>query len=112
MKIITWNCIMACRIKAHAILAYVPDVLFVPECEHPDKLKFSAGTAVSADILCSGNNQHKDLGVFSYGNYKLRLLENHTGKIKTMLPVVVTGGPVNFILFAIWAYNPQDPHYT
>ncbi len=37
MKIITWNCNMAFRKKTDFILAHKPDILLVPECEHPGK---------------------------------------------------------------------------
>jgi hypothetical protein len=43
MKIITWNCNMAFRKKADLILAHKPDILIVPECEHPDKLNLILG---------------------------------------------------------------------
>ena len=33
---------MAFRKKASIILNYKPDILIVPECEYPDKLKFLA----------------------------------------------------------------------
>jgi exonuclease III len=36
MKIITWNCNMAFRKKADWILQYEPDILIIPECEHPE----------------------------------------------------------------------------
>ncbi|MGY3214017.1 hypothetical protein ACVW2L_003070 [Mucilaginibacter sp. HD30] len=38
MKIIMWNCSMAFRKKGEFILSHNPDVLIVPECDHPDKL--------------------------------------------------------------------------
>ena len=40
MRIITWNCNMAFRKKASCILPLDPDLLVIPECECPDKLKF------------------------------------------------------------------------
>ncbi|HQD10259.1 MAG TPA: hypothetical protein PLQ65_11385, partial [Flavihumibacter sp.] len=46
MKIITWNCNMAFRKKADLMLAQQPDILVVPECEHPDKHVFG-GKAVA-----------------------------------------------------------------
>ena len=65
MKIITWNCNMAFRKKAGLILAYKPDILIIPECEHPDKLKFPVGTPEPTDTLWFGTNHNKGLGIFS-----------------------------------------------
>jgi len=42
---------MAFRKKAGFILAHQPDILIVPECEHPDKLIFSASTREPSDLL-------------------------------------------------------------
>ena len=100
---------MAFRKKAHAILAYKPDIVIIQECEQLDKLVFPAGTPTPKDSLWFGNNQHKGLGIFSYSKYRFRLLENHNPELKIIIPIEVTGGKYNFILFAIWAYNPDDP---
>jgi exodeoxyribonuclease-3 len=112
MKIITWNCNMAFRKKADFILSYKPDILIVPECEHPGKLKFNTNTPLPTDILWNGTNQNKGLGVFSYSKYKFRLLDIHDDRLKNILPIAVTGGSQDFTLFAIWAYNPQDRNYN
>ena len=40
MRIIAWNCNMAFRKKAQAILAMAPDILVLPECECSEKLIF------------------------------------------------------------------------
>ncbi|MES1224591.1 MAG: endonuclease/exonuclease/phosphatase family protein [Bacteroidota bacterium] len=111
MKIIAWNCNMAFRKKAAILLELKPDIVVVPECECPAKLKFTEGTPVPKNILWHGENQNKGLGVFSYGDYKLKLLKSHNSAIKTILPISVTGGEFDFILLAIWAYNPQDKGY-
>jgi exodeoxyribonuclease-3 len=108
MTIITWNCNMAFRKKAAAIVAFKPDIVVVPECEQPGKLQFTAGTILPTDILWHGDNQHKGLGVFSYSKYRFRLMECHNPAFKNILPIAVTGGKVDFILFAIWANNPKD----
>jgi exodeoxyribonuclease-3 len=109
MKIITWNCNMAYRKKAALILAYAPDIVIVPECEHPDKLLFPPGTPKPADVLWFGENLNKGLGIFSYGKFRLKKLRIHDPSIKLVVPVAVTGGSFDFTLFAIWANNPQDP---
>jgi exonuclease III len=108
MKIIAWNCNMAFRKKAEFILAHKPDIVIVPECEHPDKLKFGSGVKKPTDMLWFGTNQHKGLGIFSYSNYRLKLLDTHNPELKMIIPIAVTGGQYHFTLYAIWANNPAD----
>ncbi len=108
MKIITWNCQMAFRNKAEYLLDQRPDIVIVPECEHPDKLKFKKGVLTPNDLLWFGSNQHKGLGVISYSGFKFRLLDIHNPQFKNILPLSVTDGSFSFTLFAIWANNPQD----
>lgn len=108
MKIITWNCNMAFRKKAESILALKPDIVIVPECEHPGKLKFSSSVKKPNDILWFGTNQNKGLGVFSYSKYRFRLLDLHNPALKMIVPIAVTGGQYDFTLYAIWANNPAD----
>ncbi len=109
MKIITWNCNMAFRKKAGFILAHQPDILIIPECENPNKLKFASDIAQPADMLWFGENQNKGLGIFSYGDFKFKVLKNHNPELKMIIPVAVTGGGFEFTLYAIWANNPNDP---
>ena len=73
-KIITWNCNMAFRKKAGLILSYQPDILVIPECEHPDKLKFMEGIPEPTDILWFGTNVNKGLGIFSYSNFRFNYI--------------------------------------
>jgi exodeoxyribonuclease III len=109
MKIITWNCNMAFRRKAAFILAHQPDILVVPECEHPDKLIFPEGTPTPTDMLWFGSNKNKGLGIFSYSNFRFKLLRNHDPALKMIIPIAVSGGPFDFTLYAVWANNPDDP---
>jgi len=100
---------MAFRKKAGAILACEPDILVVPECEHPDKLLFVPGIKKPTAVLWFGSSKHKGLGIFSYGDYKFKLIRGHNKDLKMIIPIAVTGGAVDFNLFAIWANNPNDP---
>ena len=109
MKVIAWNCNMAFRKKAGYILKYKPDILIVPECEHPDKLVFSRNTPKPSDVLWFGKNQHKGLAVFSYGSYRFSLIDEYREAFQMIIPIAVTGGAVDFNLFAVWANNPDDP---
>ena len=99
---------MAYRKKAGLLLAYKPDIVVVPECEHPDKLKFDGRVRLPTDIFWFGNNHHKGLGVFSYSDYKFELNNIHDPNLRTILPLTVKNKNNQFNLFAIWANNPGD----
>ena len=109
MKIITWNCQGAFRKKAKFILTHLPDVLIIPESEHSDKLKFKADVPLPTDSIWLGNNPNKGLDVFSYSDFRFKLLDLHNPDFKNVLAIAVTGGKIDFMLFAIWANNPKDP---
>jgi exodeoxyribonuclease-3 len=100
---------MAFRHKAALILTHKPDILVVPECEHPDKLVFPPGTPKPKDRLWFGKNQHKGLGIFSYSKFRFSGLDGHNEEFKMIVPISVKGGQFDFNLFAIWANNPGDP---
>ncbi|MDR6968462.1 exonuclease III [Flavobacterium arsenatis] len=107
MKIITWNCNMAFRKKAEFILTEQPDILIVPECEHPDKLIFKNEITKPTDSLWFGNNLNKGLGIFSYSDYKIELLSIHNPKFEYVLPLSIKNNKTEFIIFAIWAQKPK-----
>ncbi|WP_276505040.1 endonuclease/exonuclease/phosphatase family protein [Terrimonas pollutisoli] len=109
MKLITWNCNMAFRKKAGLLLSLHPDIVIVPECEHPDKLKFSDDIRQPSDMLWFGNNLNKGLGIFSYSDFRFRVHKKHNPELRMIIPVTVTGGNTKFLLYAIWANNPTDP---
>ncbi len=100
---------MAFRKKANAILKYKPDILIIPECEHPDKLKFDSDIPKPNDSLWYGENQNKGLGIFSYTDFHFQLLDIYNPEIKMIIPISVSNEKSSFILFAIWANNPKDP---
>ncbi len=111
LKVITWNCNMAFRKKSIFIEDYEPDILIVPECEHPDKLKFAPNSKLPTDVFWYGTNVNKGLGVFSFTNYKISLLNFHEEKFKMIIPLKITNGDLTYTIFAIWANNPQDFGY-
>src|SRR5215218_9665886 len=107
MKIITWNCNMAFRKKAALILAHNPDILVIPECENPDRLKFADEILKPTDILWFGKNENKGLGIFSYNGYKLKPRKIHNPELRMIIPVTVKGGGFELNLFAVLANNPD-----
>ena len=100
---------MAFRNKASVILEQKPDILIVPECEHLCRIQFHPHLPKPSDQLWFGTNQHKGLAIFSFSDFRFRVLENHNENLKMVIPVSVTGGNFEFNLFAIWANNPNDP---
>src|SRR5678815_2922674 len=108
MKIITWNCNMAFRKKADIILKHQPDILIVPECEHPNKLIFTAETQKPTDSLWFGQNLNKGLGIFFYFFFRFKVLDIHNESFKMVVPIAVSNEQFDFTLFAIWANNSED----
>jgi exonuclease III len=99
---------MAFRNKAAHILKHAPDILIVPECEHPDKLIFPVDIPKPADTLWFGKNRNKGLAILSYSNYRFKVLDVHNESLQMIVPILVTDKKQEFILFAIWANNPSD----
>lgn len=108
MKVIVWNCNMAFRKKAESILTTMPDILIVPECEHPDKLIFKNEVQKPRDLFWFGQNLNKGLGVFSYSDFKIKLHSVHNPEFKYVLPLSVSNSTIEFTIFAIWAQKPQN----
>ena len=100
---------MAFRKKAGLLLRHEPDILIIPECEHPDKLIFPVSTHKPEDILWFGKNQHKGLAIISYSKFRFTILNRHNRKLQHIIPISVSGGLFDFNLFGIWANNPTDP---
>jgi exodeoxyribonuclease-3 len=109
MKIITWNCNMAFRKKAELILSHNPDIIIIPECEEPEKIFRHPVSQKPTSYLWFGNNKHKGLGIFSYNGYTLKRRRNHNPEFRTIVPITVSKDLQRFTLYAIWAYNPDDP---
>ena len=100
---------MSFRTKAEFILSENPDILIIPECENIERLNFGLYTKQPNDMIWYGNNPHKGIGIFSYSNYKLELLEEiHNPEFKYILPIAVSNEKEQFILFAVWTQKPNS----
>lgn len=80
------------------MVAYKPDILIIPECEHPDKLLFPKDILQPMQILWFGKNQHKGLAVFSFSKYHFTVPDFHNQDFQMIIPIVVTGGKFVFNL--------------
>ena len=92
---------MAFRKKAEFILEEKPDILIIPECEHPNKMIFKNETNKPSDLFWFGENTNKGLGIFSYSDFKIQLLEIHNPNFKYIIPLSVTNSNITLIIFAI-----------
>lgn len=102
---------MAFRKKAGLILKYEPDILIIPECEALEMITFDESVPIpTSKFWYGGKNHNKGLGIFTFSDYKVKLLKAHNPDLKTILPLRVQG-KINFNLIAIWANNPSDPNY-
>ena len=108
MRLITWNCQGAFRKKADFILALQPDILVIQECEHPDKLKFSAETLKPDSVYWYSDGGKKGIGIFSYSNYKFELLPEFNPEFRYVLPIQVPGNGQTFTLLAVWAMDNKE----
>ncbi len=104
---------MAFRKKAEFILIEQPDILIVPECENQQRLSFGLYTKHPTDIFWYGDNPHKGIGVFSYSNFKIKLLDIHNPGFKYVLPLLVYNDKISLTIFAIWSQKPEKhDNYT
>jgi exonuclease III len=110
MRLITWNCQGAFRKKADIILSYQPDILIVPESEHPNKLIFSETNPKPNCMYWHGDNLHKGIGIYSYSEYKFELLSDFNPEFRFVLPFRVTWHDHTFVLFAIWAMPNKEEY--
>ncbi|MEN9639014.1 MAG: hypothetical protein RLZZ262_882 [Bacteroidota bacterium] len=108
MKLITWNCQGAFRKKADIILQQRPDILVVQECEHPDRLKFSATTPSPDNFYWYSDGGKKGIGLFSYSGFKFELLSEFNPTFRYILPFRVTGNGHSITLIAVWAMNNKE----
>ena len=106
MKIITWNCNMAFRKKAKAILTENPDILIVQECERLDKLIFKENIKEPNDSYWYGDNPHKGLGIFTYGDYTISPLPDHNTDFRFVVPLKISNKKNTYTLLAIWTQKP------
>lgn len=108
MKIITWNCQGAFRKKVESILALKPDILIIQECEHPDKLDFSKSFVKPNDSYWYSDGGKKGIAVFSFCEYKIKLLPEFNPQFRYILPFQLTNANASLLLFAVWAMNNKE----
>lgn len=99
---------MAFRKKAEFILNKQPDIIIVPESEHPNKLVFPKNIQAPNDVFWLGDNPNKGLGVFSYSDLKIKVLDIHNPEFRYVVPLSIKDENIEFILLAVWCQKPSD----
>jgi hypothetical protein len=70
VRIVTWNCNMALHDKHEHLLALAPDIAILPECASIEIMREKAPDFLPSSSIWIGDNQHKGLGVFTFGAYR------------------------------------------
>ena len=92
----------------NSILSKRPNILIIQECENLEKIKFDDRNNQPSDLLWIWDNPNKWIWIFTFGNYKLSILDEYNHSIKYIIPISVVSESNHFILFAIWANNRED----
>lgn len=108
MRIVGWNCCMKLHKKLPVLATLEPDVAVVPECANIDILRSKAPLFVPPSVVWVGDNQHKGLGVFGFGDFRVTLDSRYDPTIRWIAPIRVEG-PVQFHLLAVWALHTEEP---
>jgi exodeoxyribonuclease-3 len=107
MRVVSWNCGSGFHRKVDALMALAPDVAIVQECADLETLARKAPEFTATDSVWTGDNSHRGLGVFSFGQYRLRR-RGPAAAITYALPVSVAG-PHAFNLLALWSHYGKSP---
>jgi exodeoxyribonuclease-3 len=110
MRIVVWNCNMALQDKYEPLLAISPDIAIVPESANIDVLRKKASSFLPTSSVWIGDNQHKGLGVFTFGPYTAKQSDIYEDNFPYILPLRVNG-PCQFNLLAIWACHAHPHSY-
>lgn len=108
MKIITWNCNMAFRNKYESIISEKPDILIIPECESLEKLKIQSDKIFYNDFYWYGLNVNKGLGIFTFGNLKIKLIESFNPNFKFIIALSIYNKDEEFTVLAVWTQKPSN----
>src|SRR5690606_7844441 len=108
MRIITWNCNMAFRKKSEFIISKNPDILIIQECENLDKNFFHNSLQKPNNSFWYGTNNNKGIGIFTFSNYQIKLLDIHNPEFRYILPFSVKNEEIEYIILAVWTQKPKN----
>ncbi len=103
LRIVTWNCNMALQRKFEALLALRPDVAVVQECAAPGR----GWRPDCRDADWIGFNAQKGLGVFTFGELRLRRHASCSEAFSLYLPVELHGA-CRLNLLGVWVADARQ----
>jgi exonuclease III len=98
---------MAFRKKAAKVAEFGPDLAVIPECESPERLKFSDPSVEPKAQIWIGENHSKGIGIFSYSDLEIKLHESYDPTFRYVVPIQVRGKE-KFDLIAVWAMDNKE----
>jgi len=108
MRLIHWNCLQSFRKKHGRILELTPDIVVVCECENEERLQFGKLTPRPTDFIWHGELPAKGLGVFSYSDYRLEIVDGFNPEFRHVVPIRVNNKEHAFILLATWTQKGKN----
>jgi hypothetical protein len=107
LRIVVWNCNLALQSKIKPLLSLRPDIAIIAESANPAVVREKAPDFNFSDVLWIGHNDHKGLGVYSFGELYLAAHHNYNPAYELFLPIKVLGRhKIN--LLAVWAFNHRS----
>lgn len=107
-RLVIWNCAQGLQNKYSLLLDLAPDIAIVPECADQATLSKKAPDFKFNQMLWTGLNKNKGLGVFSFDQTKIESVAIDDNQGYLFLPVKVIGS-INLNLLAVWAFNHRNP---
>ncbi len=104
LRIVTWNCNMALRLKFERLRSLRPDVAVIQECADPAGANGWHPDCTAFEWI--GFNPDKGLGIFTFGDLALAKHPGYAEAYALYLPVAVTGR-CRFNLLGVWSADPR-----
>jgi exodeoxyribonuclease-3 len=108
VRIVSWNCGSGFHRKVAALSALDPDVAIVQECANLETLARKAPEFAPTNTFWTGDNPHRGLGVFSFGQYRLTCRRADDASITYALCASIAG-PQALNLVALWSHYGRSP---
>jgi exonuclease III len=113
MKIITWNCNGAFRLKYKEIIEKKADIYIIQECENPKESNHKEYIEWSKNYLWIGDNKNKGLGIFALESIDLKQLDwtnkYQDHEVKYFLPCIINN---SFQLIGVWTHYNNSPNFN